>query len=57
MVTAPSRGEVARIFSEIESRVEEPGDYPLRLIVKLLYGCGLRVTEPLNLRIKDVDLE
>ncbi|MHC1767998.1 MAG: tyrosine-type recombinase/integrase [Verrucomicrobiia bacterium] len=23
----------------------------------LLYGCGLRVSEPLNLRIKDVDLK
>ncbi len=54
VVTAPSRGEVARIFSEIERRIEEPGDYPLRLIVQLLYGCGLRVSEPLNLRIKDV---
>ncbi|RYD82031.1 MAG: integron integrase [Verrucomicrobiaceae bacterium] len=57
VVTAPSRNEVARIFSEVDRRMEEPGDYPLRLIVKLLYGCGLRVSEPLNLRIKDVDLE
>jgi len=23
----------------------------------LIYGCGLRVTEPLNLRIKDLNLE
>jgi integrase len=30
--------------------------YPTRLIVHLLYGCGLRVTEPCNLRFKDVDL-
>jgi integrase len=30
--------------------------YPTNLIARLLYGCGLRVTEPLNLRIKDVDL-
>jgi hypothetical protein len=30
--------------------------YPTRLIVHLLYACGLRVCEPLNLRIKDVDL-
>lgn len=27
---------------------------PARLIVDLLYGCGLRVSEPLELRIKDV---
>ncbi len=26
-----------------------------RLIVKLMYGCGLRMSEVLNLRIKDVD--
>ena len=25
-------------------------------MVRLLYGCGLRVSEPLELRIKDVDL-
>ena len=31
--------------------------YPTRLIVHLLYGCGLRVSEPLNLRIKDLDLK
>ncbi len=37
-------------------RVEDLHGYPTRLIVHLLYGCGLRVTEPLNLRIKDVDL-
>ncbi len=30
--------------------------YPTRLITHLLYACGLRVCEPLNLRIKDVDL-
>ena len=30
--------------------------YPTRLIVHLLYACGLRVSEPLNLRIKDVAL-
>ncbi len=23
----------------------------------MLYGCGLRVSEPLNLRIKDINLE
>ncbi len=30
--------------------------YPTNLIARMLYGCGLRVSEPLNLRIKDVDL-
>ncbi|PYJ92910.1 MAG: hypothetical protein DME23_26820 [Verrucomicrobia bacterium] len=32
-------------------------DYPTNLIACLLYGCGLRVAEPHNLRIKDVNLE
>ncbi len=37
--------------------VKNAGGYPTNLIVRLLYGCGLRVTEPLNLRIKDVPLD
>ena len=36
--------------------LEDVGGYPTRLVVRLIYGCGLRVTEPLELRIKDVDL-
>lgn len=31
--------------------------YPTRLLARLLYGCGLRVSEPLNLRIKDIRLD
>ena len=38
------------------ARVEDVGGYPTRLVALLLYGAGLRVTEPLELRIKDVDL-
>ena len=37
--------------------VRDVAGYPTNLIARLLYGCGLRLTEPLNLRIKDVDLE
>ena len=37
--------------------VRDVGGYPVNLIVRMLYGCGLRVSEPLNLRIKDVDLD
>ena len=36
--------------------MEDFADYPTRLVVRLLYGCGLRVSEPLELRMKDVDL-
>ena len=35
--------------------VEDVGGYPTRLVAWLLYGCALRVSEPLNLRIKDVN--
>lgn len=51
--TAPSRQQVASLLE----KVDDVHDYPTRLLVQLLYGCGLRVSEPLNLRIKDVDLE
>ena len=36
--------------------VEDVGGYATRLVAWMLYGCGLRVTEPLELRWKDVDL-
>ena len=50
--TAPAQAEVAKIIEQ----VQDQHGYPIRLIVQLLYGCGLRVCEPLNLRIKDVRL-
>ncbi len=31
--------------------------YPYDLIVKLLYGCGLRLSECLNLRIQDFNFD
>lgn len=49
---APAVDEVAALLRE----VQDEGHYPVRLVVLLLYGCGLRVTEPLGLRIRDVDL-
>lgn len=36
--------------------VPDVAGYPTRLVAWWLYGSGLRVSEPLNLRIKDVDL-
>ena len=50
---APERGEVMKLIAA----VKDVGGYPTALIVKLIYGCGLRVSEPLNLRVKDVLLE
>ncbi len=49
---APSREETLALLRE----VKDQGGYPCGLIARLLYGCGLRVSEPLNLRIKDVDI-
>lgn len=35
--------------------VKDVGGYPTRLVAWLLYVCALRVSEPLNLRVKDID--
>jgi integrase len=48
--TAPSREQVQALRAAVEDRP----NLPARLLVDLLYGCGLRVSEPLELRIKDV---
>ncbi len=42
---------------EISRLLEGVSMEPAGLVVRLLYGCGLRVNEALSLRIKDVDLE
>lgn len=49
---APSVAETRALLAA----VKDVHGYPTRLITHLLYGCGLRVTEPCNLRVKDVDL-
>jgi integron integrase len=49
----PTQEDVGRLLAA----VSDIYGYPTRLIVHLLYACGLRVTEPLNLRIKDVNLK
>jgi len=48
----PSHEEVTQLLATVADLY----GYPTRLIVHLLYGCGLRVSEPLNLRIKYLDL-
>jgi integron integrase len=50
---APTVTETQALLQTIKDRA----GYPTNLIARLIYGCGLRVTEPLNLRIKDVNLE
>lgn len=49
---APAKEQVLALLDA----TKDTHGYPTRLLVRLLYGCGLRVTEPLNLRIKDVDV-
>ena len=44
-----SREEVQRVFSHLQGRG--------RLIAGLMYGSGLRLTEALSIRVKDLDLE
>jgi integrase len=50
---APTVAETQALLQSIRDRA----GYPTNLIGRLIYGCGLRVCEPLNLRIKDVNLE
>jgi integrase len=52
MRRAPSLDETVSLLKTVRN----VGHYPTNLIARMLYGCGLRVSEPLNLRIKDVDL-
>lgn len=49
----PTQAEIRLILYELR----DTPTYKIRLIVGLLYGCGLRVSEACQLRIKDVDLE
>ena len=44
-----TRGEVAQVLSQIRGLQQ--------LVVSILYGSGLRLTEGLMLRVKDVDLQ
>jgi len=50
---APTVPEVRALLQN----VPDVAGYPTNLVARLLYGCGLRVTEPLNLRIKDISLD
>lgn len=50
---SPSRDQVRSILSQ----VVDAGGYPVKLIVSVLYGCGLRLNEGLEIRIKDLLLD
>lgn len=49
---APAVDEVRRLLAE----VRDEGQYPVRLVVRWLYGCGLRVSEPVGIRVRDLNL-
>lgn len=44
-----SRREIDAIIANL--------DYPYSLVARLLYGCGLRLTEGLDIRIRDLDFD
>ena len=50
---APTIEETRKLLAAVRN----VGGYPTNLIARLLYGCGLRVSEPLNLRVKDLQFE
>jgi len=50
---APTQTETWQLIKTFQ----KDSDFATSLAVRLLYGCGLRVSEPLNLRIKDANLE
>ncbi len=50
---APTREQTLRLLHA----VRDTPSYPIRLIVHLLYGTGLRLNEALDLRMKDVELD
>lgn len=47
---SPSRDQVR----DLRRAMEDTELTPPRLLVDLLYGCGMRISEPVELRIKDV---
>jgi integron integrase len=50
---APTPSEVMQLLRKVQTDAPSATN----LVVRLLYGCGLRVSEPLNLRVRDVDLD
>jgi integrase len=47
---APSRSEIQRL----RAAAVDTSNTPTRLLIDLMYGCGMRASEPIALRIKDI---
>src|SRR5688572_7499200 len=54
--TVLSVREVERVLEHLPA-VPAPGAPPHRLMVQILYGCGLRVMECCTLRVRDLDFD
>ena len=55
---ARQAGKMPHVLTELEvSRLLERFSPSLRLAAQLMYGCGLRVSECVSLRIQDLDME
>ena len=56
-----SHDEISRLFVAVDSlshtAISPQRVYVLSLLFRILYGCGLRISEALNLTMADVDLE
>ena len=56
-----TKEQIIRLFTELDSKASQFSRIRSRMdsavIIRMLYGCGLRISEALNLRIQDVDLE
>lgn len=44
------------VITQLLQLVTDHGGYPTRLLIHLLYACGLRVSEGCHLRIRDINL-
>ena len=42
---------------EVKSIIDQFKDFIYKTIIQMIYGCGLRLSEALNLRIKNIDFE
>ena len=53
---AKSKKRIPVVLDKAETKaIIEKVEEPYRLIVKMMYGCGLRMNEALTLRVKDID--
>ena len=56
-----TRDEISRIFTELDKMLYSPCSpnkhkaFPV--LYRILYGCGLRISEALHLTVKDVDIQ